>query len=150
VDISKQVKGLQDMGRAALCNLWQERFNRPAPDGIRKELLVRMLAYRIQELAFGGLSAQARRRLHQMTRVLATEEKASGNQVNVRPGTTLVRLWKGKTHKVVIEESGYEYNGQSYKSLSAIARHITGTPWSGPLFFGLKARAARKGTENAE
>jgi hypothetical protein len=150
VDISKQVKDLQEMGREDLCNLWRERFNQSAPDGIRKELLVRMLAYRIQELAFGGLSAQARRRLDQMTRALATEEKASGNKVNARPGTTLVRLWKGKTHKVVIEESGYEYNGQSYKSLSAIARHITGTPWSGPLFFGLRARGSSKETENAE
>jgi hypothetical protein len=61
----------------------------------------------------------------------------------------LIRSWQGKTHAVTVQESGYQYDGHRYRSLSEVARHITGTQWSGPLFFGLKPRKAKKGPENA-
>jgi hypothetical protein len=131
------------MTRDSLGLLWKERFNRPAPVGVRKELLIRMLAYRIQELAFGGLSGQARRRLDQL--ISATEsglKNSDGKIVKAQIGTQLIREWRGKTYTVVVQESGFQFDGRSYRSLSQIARHITGTQWSGPLFFGLKSKVS--------
>lgn len=152
MEISELLKNLPKMSRDALCQHWQERFRKPAPDGVRKELLVRMLAYRIQEQAYGGLSVQTRRRLDEMAAAMSSGDPkaAISNMVSAKPGTQLIRSWKGKTHTVTIEESGYQYEGRRYRSLSEIARHITGTQWSGPLFFGLKSRKAKKGTAHAQ
>jgi hypothetical protein len=151
MDIADFLKALPEMNRTALCQQWQERFNKPAPDGVRKELLVRMLAYRAQEQAFGGLSARSRRRLDEMAAAISSDPKtAIANMVRAKPGTQLIRSWQGKTHTVTVQESGYQYDGRRYRSLSEIARHITGTQWSGPLFFGLKPRRAKKGSENAK
>ncbi len=75
MDIGDLLKALPEMNRTALCKQWQERFNKPAPDGVRKELLVRMLAYRIQEQAFGGLSATSRRRLDEMAAAISSRPK---------------------------------------------------------------------------
>jgi hypothetical protein len=151
MDIGDFLKALPEMDRNALCKHWQERFNKPAPDGVRKELLVRMLAYRVQEQAFGGLSVRSRRRLDEMAAAISNDPKtAVANMVRTKPGTQLIRSWQGKTHTVTIQESGYQYDGRRYRSLSEIARHITGTQWSGPLFFGLKSRSTGKGTGNAK
>jgi hypothetical protein len=152
MDIGDLLKALPEMNRASLCKQWQEHFNKPAPDGVRKELLVRMLAYRIQEQAFGGLSARSRRRLDEMAAAMSSGDPkaAISKMVSAKPGTQLIRSWKGKTHTVSIEDSGYQYEGRRYRSLSEIARHITGTQWSGPLFFGLKSRKAKKGAEHAQ
>jgi hypothetical protein len=151
MDIDDHLKALPEMNRTALCNQWQERFNKPAPDGVRKELLVRMLAYRVQEQAFGGLSARSRRRLDELAAAILSDPKtALESMVRTKPGTQLIRSWQGKTHTVTVQESGYQYDGRRYRSLSEIARHITGTQWSGPLFFGLKPRRTKKGLENAK
>jgi hypothetical protein len=151
MDIGDLLKALPEMNRTALCKQWQEHFNKPAPEGVRKELLVRMLAYRVQEQAFGGLSVRSRRRLDEMAAAISNDPKtAVANMVRTKPGTQLIRSWQGKTHTVTIQESGYQYDGRRYRSLSEIARHITGTQWSGPLFFGLKSRSTGKGTGNAK
>jgi hypothetical protein len=151
MDIGDFLKALPEMDRNALCKHWQERFNKPAPDGVRKELLVRMLAYRVQEQAFGGLSARSRRRLDEMAAAISSAPKtAIESMVRTKPGTQMIRSWQGKTHTVTVRESGYQYDGRRYRSLSEIARHITGTQWSGPLFFGLKPRRTKKGPENAK
>ncbi len=151
MDIGDLLKALPEMNRTALCIQWQEHFHKPAPDGVRKELLVRMLAYRIQEQAFGGLSAQSRRRLDEMAAAISNDPKtAIESMVRTNPGTQLIRSWQGKTHTVTVQESGYQYDNRRYRSLSEIARHITGTQWSGPLFFGLKPRRTKKGTGNAK
>jgi hypothetical protein len=146
------LKNLPGMNRDALCRHWQESFRKPAPAGVRREILIRILAYRIQEQAYGGLSAQTRRRLDEMDAAMSTGDPkaAISNIVSAKPGTQLIRSWKGKTYTVTIEESGYQYEGRRYRSLSEIARHITGTQWSGPLFFGLKSRKAKKGAEHAQ
>jgi Protein of unknown function (DUF2924) len=151
MDVSQFIKNLPEMSKAALCQQWQKFFNNPAPDGIRKELMVRMLAYRIQEQAFGGLNPKIRRRLDQMAAAISKNPNtAVANLTRANPGTQLIRSWQGKTHTVTIEESGYQYLGRRYRSLSEIARHITGTQWSGPLFFGLKSRRSNvKGVPNA-
>ena len=144
MDVTQYLKELPGMGKAALSQQWQELFERPVPGGMRTELMVRMLAYKIQEQAFGGLNPRTRRRLDQMAAAISKDPKTTiANVARVAPGTQLIRSWKGKTHTVKIEESGYLYQDHRYHSLSEVARHITGTQWSGPLFFGLKNRKSK-------
>jgi hypothetical protein len=148
MDVAERLKTLPGMSKVALSRLWEELLNKPVPERIRKELMVRILAYRIQEQAFGGLSLKIRRRLDQIAGALGKNQNtAIANMARSKAGTRLIRSWQGKTHTVTIEESGYQYQGRQYRSLSEIARHITGTQWSGPLFFGLKSRklAAKEG-----
>jgi hypothetical protein len=150
MDVSQFIKNLPEMGKPALCKQWQESFKTPAPDGIRKELMIRMLAYRIQEQAFGGLKPKIRRRLDQMAATVSKRPNSAANMARAKSGTRLIRSWQGKTHTVTVEVSGYHYEGRRYRSLSEIARQITGTQWSGPLFFGLKSRGPKKGVANAQ
>ena len=95
------------------------------------------IAYRMQEQELGGLKPAARRFLEK-----AAEDNVSGHQIssitNIKPGTRLLREWHGVTYEVIIMEDGVQCNGKRYRSLSEVARAITGTRWSGPLFFGLK------------
>jgi hypothetical protein len=106
-----------------------------------------LLAYRLQEQAFGGLKPAYKRRLRQLaesfeqnpSRIVKTVSPA-----RIKPGTRLIRQWDGQTHQVTVAEEGFEYKGERYKSLSEIARLITGTRWSGPLFFGLKQSAKNR------
>jgi hypothetical protein len=99
--------------------------------------MVPVLAYRIQEKEFGGLSHQARKKLQELALTGGIRKRQSDT---VRDGTRLVRTWRGDVHSVTVNDSGYVYRGQRYSSLSRIAREITGTQWSGPLFFGTKTK----------
>jgi len=144
MDVSGLLKILPKMGKTALCKRWQELFNSAAPKHLRKEIMVRILAYRIQENAFGGLNTATRRRLTQIA--ISLEGGNTNLKVGhraIKPGTRLIREWRGKTHTVSVAEKGFEFQGSRYRSLSVIARRITGTSWSGPLFFGLKARQSK-------
>ncbi len=103
--------------------------------------MVLAIAWKIQVKAHGGLTAAEKRRLVR----IAEDNKAHGgpsknSTIHVKPGLKLVREWRGETHDVLVLENGFEWNGQRWRSLSAIAREITGTPWSGPRFFGLQRR----------
>jgi hypothetical protein len=102
--------------------------------------MIPFLAYRIQEIAYGGLSPKAGAELYRIAKSI--EKNGTSNEALTRPriktGTRLFRQWRGHTHEVFVTESGYEYRGVAYRSLSEIARKITGTRWSGPAFFGLK------------
>jgi Protein of unknown function (DUF2924) len=123
----------------ALRALWPQWFDRPPPAKIRQELLVRALAYRMQERASGGLRATTRAQLRQL--VEALETSPYGEPVvtsRPTPGTLVIREWKNEMHQVTVEAAGFVYRGQRYRSLSEIARRITGTRWSGPVFFGLR------------
>jgi hypothetical protein len=138
--ILEQIAKLRTLLRSQLLNLWQELYNRAAPPGIRREILVPFLAYRIQENAYGSLKPAALAELRRIARAL--DRNRTSNEPLGRPriktGTRLFRQWRGHTHEVFVTESGYEYRGVGYRSLSEIARKITGTRWSGPAFFGLK------------
>jgi len=139
VDVQKQLESLQGLDKAALRAQWLELFKRPAPPQLRRDLLLRILTYRIQEQAYGGLSARTRSRLRQLARMLEKNPKAAlPSAPTIKPGTRLLRQWQGQTHTVTVIEGGFDYKGKRYASLSQIARLITGTRWSGPLFFGLK------------
>ena len=97
-----------------------------------------VLAYRIQEKEFGGLSHQARKKLEELARAVSTRKRQPSA---VQYGTRLVRTWRGEVHEVSVTDSGYVYRPQVvFESLPRIAREITGTQWSGPLFFGTKKK----------
>jgi hypothetical protein len=138
--IAGQIAQLRALSRPQLLDMWQKLYDRAAPPGIRRELLVPFLAYRMQEHVYGGLKSSARSELRRIARDL--EKSAGSTRLILRPkikaGTRLVREWRGQTHEVMATESGYEYRGVGYRSLSEIARKVTGTCWSGPAFFGLK------------
>jgi hypothetical protein len=107
-------------------------------NGGSADLLRGLLAWRIQERAYGGLSAETERRLQDLARNLdRIDEHPPSPLSRLMPGTVLVREWRGEAHRVTIERSGFSYQGKHFKDLSTIARTITGTRWSGPRFFGL-------------
>jgi Protein of unknown function (DUF2924) len=137
--LSAQIEALQTLNKTQLLAIWAENFGKDPPLNLRKELMVPILAYRMQEREFGGLSHAARRRLREVAVSLRTD-KPSQERPDSAPqtGTRLLRVWHGETHEVIATGSGYEYRGQTYSSLSKIARQITGTRWSGPLFFGVR------------
>ena len=136
-DISQRIAALPALNKAQLLVVWRENFSHPPPPKLRKELMVPVLAYRIQEKEFGGLSHQARKKLEELVRTLSTRKRQPSA---VQDGTRLVRTWRGEVHEVSVTDSGYVYRSQQYSSLSRIAREITGTQWSGPLFFGTRKR----------
>jgi hypothetical protein len=129
---------LPSLNKPQLRELWQRSFNRPASPRLRRELMLPILAFRIQELSQGGLPAQTQVKLAETIGMLNT----SGRKVprRFRPGTRIVREWKDKVHEVKIADDGFEYEGEIFKSLSPIACRITGTHWSGPAFFGTKGK----------
>lgn len=137
--IGTAIAELPTMNRAALLKVWAKFFPAPPPSTLRKELMVPILAYRIQEKEFGGLSHRARQRLKAIAAGLEPRRKGTIPKLaDPNPGTRLVRTWRGETHEVVCREGLYLYRGEEYRSLSKIAKTITGTHWSGPAFFGSK------------
>ncbi len=142
IRVIKQVAALPQMKVMDLKAMWKEYFE-DAPASNNKSYLVKQLAYRIQELAEGGLSDETGQRLAQLAG-RQDEQIPRIMHVNQRPkdppiaGAQLVREWKGVEHIVSVQSDGYEYQGRKYKSLSAVAREITGTRWNGRIFFGLK------------
>jgi Protein of unknown function (DUF2924) len=132
-----QIAALKTRSTPELRDMWRELFDCDPPPFGRRYLEDR-LAYRVQELHFGGLSDRARRKLDALVDQL--EPKAARRRDPGRPiaGTRLVREWRGVQHTVEVREHDFEYQGRPYRSLSAVARKITGTRWNGWLFFGLR------------
>jgi hypothetical protein len=115
---------------------WRRLYGTPAPPGLGSSLLARAIAYRLQEKQHGGLTKGELRRLAQLGR--KDERGRAGKTAPViKPGTWLSRTWHGEVHQVIVLESGFDYRGERYQSLTAIAKQITGANWSGPRFFGL-------------
>jgi hypothetical protein len=145
---AQRLASLMQLPKAALCELWKQFFKAPPPCQLRRDLILPILAYRIQEEAFGSLSAASRSRLRQLARVFDSDSNSPIPSVpGIKPGTRLVRQWRNKVHLVNVEATGYEYQGTRYSSLSQVARLITGTRWSGPLFFGIKGDRVSKSKE---
>jgi hypothetical protein len=135
-----RLAALQTASTAALKQQWRELFGKEPP-AFNRAYLQSRLAYRIQELAYGGLKPETRARLE------ALGEQLDGGNVMLRriradsrplPGTRLLREWQGIEHVVTVRPDDFEYEGRRYASLSAIARHITGTRWNGWSFFGIR------------
>lgn len=130
--IDDRLAALAEMKPGALRQEWERAFGMPTPR-ISAELLKMGLAYCLQEKVHGGLSRSSR-----------TALKASIHQgPTIKPGTRLVRSWNGRTVTVQVTENGFFYEDREFTSLSAIAREVTGTNWSGPRFFGLDGKASR-------
>jgi hypothetical protein len=142
-DLSSKIAILPDLDKAQLLQIWAENFTQGPPPKLRKEIMVPILAYRMQERESGGLSHTARKRLKESAQSLR-KEKPSNDIVtpNQATGTRLIRSWHGQVHEVLSTDRGYEYRGKNYGSLSKIAREITGTRWSGPAFFGTREKKA--------
>ena len=129
---------------ADLKQRWRDLFDREPPPYNRR-FLENRLAYRIQELAYGGLDEETVERLDALADELEGKAPKRRSSLDIRPiaGTRLIREWKGVEHCVTVRQEDFEYQGRPYKSLSAIARKITGTRWNGLVFFGLKNTRAR-------
>ena len=135
--LASELAGLPALDRRALIEKWRTLYGTEPPVGVRNNFLMHAIAHRMQEQALGGLKPATRRFLEK-----AAEDNASRQQIlpviSIKPGTRLLREWHGVTYEVIIMEDGVHCNGKRYRSLSEVARAITGARWSGPLFFGLK------------
>ena len=130
---------LPELDLGELRQQWRALYKSEASPHLSRELLVRAVAYRMQEIALGGLRPGQQRQLRQFARQLKeNREEPIRARPELKPGTRLVREWQGRTYEVLVLDDGFSWQGTSYRSLSALARKITGTAWSGPLFFGLK------------
>jgi hypothetical protein len=143
MELSRMLEALPALSPAELRSEWR-RLYRSQPPRLSRDLLTRAIAYRIQELRYGGLNKTTRRKLAALVNAPQSEgEIAPETAQKIRTGARLVREWNGRTHTVTVKEEGFTYAGRSYRSLSAIAREITGAHWSGPRFFGLGRRQKR-------
>ena len=137
---------LSTAARAELLALWTATLGQPPQFRVSRELLASALAWQLQERKFGGLKPATRRKLRVIAR--AQERRKSATSLpppatNLRPGTVIIKPWRGAQHVVMVLADGFQYQGKVYASLSQLARQITGTRWNGPAFFGLRKRAGR-------
>jgi hypothetical protein len=135
--IEAEIAHLRSLALDALRRHWRVTFGRTPPAALSKDFLGRMIAYRLQERAFGGLDRESLRFLDGLA------WHGGSPRRRLKPGTVLVRDYQGQRHTVTVAPNGFDWQGTTYASLSAIARAITGTAWSGPRFFAL---APRNGT----
>lgn len=139
--LTAELDRLAGLDLAGLRRRWRALVGRPAPETLPRWLLHRVLAYRVQADALGDLDRDTARQLDR----LAGEGRGGTIPLPdlrvARPGTLLVREWEGTLQRVMVLEGGsFAWNGQTYDSLSRVARAITGTSWNGPRFFGLRAK----------
>ena len=143
--IARQIRDLKDMSFTELKQLWRDYYQTEPPP-YRRGFMAHALAYRIQELTYGGLASKAENHLNDLlaaAKGTKTKRRVAPAKIPVA-GTRLVREWKGERYEVVILENGFEFAGRKWNSLTAIAREITGTHWNGPVFFGLRRERENK------
>ena len=138
--IDGQLAQLPAMDRRALEKLWRDLFDRAPSPALRRETLIPILGYRIQEKAFGGLKESTARKLRDLAEEHAGSLRPAQDAIRPKTGTRYVREYDGKLHEVTVLDSGYEYQGNAYRSLTEITKVITGAKWSGPAFFGLRRK----------
>jgi hypothetical protein len=146
--VEAELERLPKMPIAGLRKRYRELFRTEPPKAFGPDLLRRSIAQRIQEKAYGGLSASTRRLLDQLVR--AAMAKPNGRLElprRIKPGSELVRTWKGTTYRVMVMADGFAHDGKTFASLSEIASEITGTKWNGPRFFGLRSAASKAGAD---
>jgi hypothetical protein len=148
--VAARLNALPELDRDALREEWRRLYRAPPPQKISRDLLVLGLAWKIQEAAQGGPSAAMKRRLAELAATLDQKGDLAHSRVaRLKPGARLVRAWHGQLHTVTILDEGFEWDGRRWRSLSRIAREITGTPWSGPRFFGLDRPTTTDAAETA-
>jgi len=148
--LTKQLAVLPKLTTAELKERWRLLYETNPPPRIGRQLLTRAVAYRLQEEVFGGLKPSTKRLLERLA-----ANATAGQPLNLTAtppasaGTVLMREWQGVTHEVTVLDRGVLYRQQRYRSLSQVARLITGSRWSGPLFFGLRSKASHE-SENGK
>jgi DUF2924 family protein len=140
--ISTEIAALAGLDIRHLKSRWRELYDTEPPSTISRELLTRAIAYRLQERELGSLEMATRRLLERVADDLSSHRARVSQARKAAPGTLLIREWRGKAHQVTVHDDGVAYHGKRYRSLSEVARLITGTRWSGPLFFGLRKPVA--------
>ena len=139
--VAAALQGLEQMDNVALRREWRRLYRAHPPKRVRRDLLTLGVAWKIQAEAYGGLSAATRRRIRELSKALERDGDIRRERVAcLKPGAKLIREWHSVAHTVVVLEDGFEWKGRTWRSLSAIARAITGARWSGPRFFGLNAK----------
>jgi hypothetical protein len=138
IDVAKALVWLSEVTIFELRGEWRRLHRMPPPMRLSRDLLIRGIVYKLQERAYGGLSLATTRKLEQAAAEPRNRDVAA--PISLKPGTRLVREWRGVTHMVVVHADGIEWSGQRYRSLTVVARKITGAHWSGPRFFGLRQR----------
>jgi hypothetical protein len=138
----ERLAGLADLTRTELYEEWRRQFRSNPPDRIRRDILELGIAWKLQEAALGGLQKGVVSELRSLADALAaTGDIGRARPPRLKPGARLVREWGGESHEVIVVETGFEWRGKRWKSLSSIASEITGAHWSGPRFFGLTSRS---------
>ena len=144
-EIAAQIEEIRSLNKDQLRQRWEKLFKKPVPEALTKDLLARMIAYRIQERAFGGLDRATEKLLESYAR----GDKTQTPQRRMKSGTVLLREYQGVRHTVTVADGGFIWNDKKYASLSTIAKEITGTSWNGPRFFGLREEKKAKSTPEA-
>ena len=144
IDIAESLARLSAATIFELRGEWRRLHQAPPPMRLSRDLLLRGITYKLQERPLGGLSKSIMRKLERLN----LDSEASGAQksappISLKAGTRLVREWRGVSYTVLVHADGFEWNGRRYRSLTIVAREITGAHWSGPRFFGLRNRAGR-------
>jgi len=148
-EVERQIAELVDRSTQELRLAWRQLHRTGPPHGLSRDLMVRALANQLQEGIHRRVSWALRRRLHTLAEELDKGGASFDPGLVLKTGTTLVRQWRGHTHTILVREDGFEYEGQRYRSLTAIAERITEAHWSGPRFFGLTKRARALGGAKA-
>jgi Protein of unknown function (DUF2924) len=150
IDIAAELARLGELTIFELRTEWRRLHRMPPPMRLSRELLTRAITYKLQERALGGLSNSILRKLESRNvEPTAGHARKPTPPISLKPGMRLVREWRGVTHTVLVHADGVEWNGRRYRSLTVIARKITGAHWSRPRFFGLRMRAGNS-AESAE
>jgi hypothetical protein len=149
IDIAADLARLADLTIFELRAEWRRLHRAQPPMRLSRDLLMRGITYKLQERPLGGLSKATLRKLESL-KPNTDVNKPPPAPISVKPGTRLVREWRGVTHCVLVHADGFEWSGERYGSLTPIAEKITGAHWSGPRFFGLRrlTGASSKGAES--
>lgn len=139
-DLAARLAELPTLNADALRPLWRQTVQRPLPGALTRDMQLRMIAYRLQEQKLGSLTPDHRKLLDRLA------QGGSADDVRrLKPGTVLVREYQGVVHEVSVVTEGFQWQGSVHASLSSIAKAITGTPWNGPRFFGLRGATGAPG-----
>ena len=143
INIAAELARLGELTNFELRGEWRLLHRMQPPASLSRDLLMRGITYKTQERALGGLSRSMLRKLETGETKSATGDQRKATQpISLKPGTRIVREWHGVTHTVLVHADGVEWRGERYRSLTVVAREITGVHWSGPRFFGLRKRAS--------
>jgi hypothetical protein len=141
--LEAEIARLDGLGLHELREAWRQRLGTP-PQHVSADLTRRRLAYELQVREYGGLKLETRRRLRQYYKAFkANPHHTPSSNLGLKPGIVLAREWNGAEYRVIVLEKGFEHRGEQYRSLSQVARRITGSRWSGPAFFGLTRRGIK-------